>query len=366
MSKYKRIFIPFFLVIILLLVGYKAYLSQSTLSKYDVSQSTKPETINTQLNYPDAYNGPLYAVSEKTGSEADFEKLYENMDRNGVNMSVIYFGYEAGGMGILGLDQELKGIVDANIARPGRVIAYLSTGIGGSGEGEMAENGELVGVYQKAYTEVESVVPGTVKGLGEIELYAWDMPHNDPKVLELMDFAEGNMLNVMIHPKVGKISELEDLLVKYPSTIFIVHMFHNDFAVEQQNISSLLDKYSNIYYTVDVDHMLFDQEAKIGLLYKYQDSSEQDAIDGFLKDYEVKNESMQIRALELYGPMIRNYPDKVIWGTEMHEEYTFDPAVYDKMIEFSRIFIGNFDSETQAKFAFGNAERVLGYGVIVE
>ncbi len=359
-----KMFISFVSVIIIGGLSYYAYDYFKPLPTYTVREVTTLETLQPELTYAGAYNGPLFASSEKTGSEADFEKLFENMDRNGVNQAVLYFGYEANeALGVL--DDELEGIIEANKLRPGRIITYYSTGVGGQSEGEMAGE-ELTDTYRRGYEDLQDSANGLVKGIGEIEIYAWQMPHNDPRILQLFDFASENNLNIMLHPSVGKLTQLEDILKKYPNTTFIMHMFQPDFRIERQNVIRLLQNYSNLYYTIDADHLMFDNEAKIGLLYKYQDVSVEDGKAGFLRDYSAQADSMLAVDLELFSPMVEAVPDKVVWGTEMHNEYVYEAEVYDRMIELSRRFIGSFDVETQEKLAYKNAEKIFGKGVKVE
>lgn len=309
---------------------------------------------------PGTYSGPLYAASEKIGdSPLVLTKLLQHMKRNDIRWAVLYFMLE-------GEDEDVEFIKKVLQKAPGKIIPFFSTGMGGEDEGEHA-GPELVRMYAEGHAMVEEELgAGIMKGIGEVEIYDWDMPHDDKRVLQLLDFAAENKLAVMFHPLPGKKKEVEVILSKYPHTTFLIHMFPEDFARDRQVVIDLLSSYANVYFTVDLDHMLFDAKQGTGLLYKYENSPLKQAVSAFKTDFDKQRTQLMQTALGRYQPLIAAHPDRVIWGTEMNLDYTFDKDVYDRMIGFVRQFIGSLPKDVQEKVAYKNAQRVFGKGVTMK
>mgnify|MGYP001581582417 CR=1 FL=1 len=59
--------------------------------------------------------------------------------------------------------------------------------------------------------------------------------------------------------------------------------------------------------------------------------------------------------LALYKPLIEAHPDRVVRGKEMNLRHTYEPQVYDRMIKFIRLFIGNLDPSIQENIGYKNA-----------
>lgn len=360
-------FSPILILIVFAVLGLMAFFGFKNFSTSELKDNKLPSIPKTEssadttklilprLTYEGAYNGPLYDTSSKIGDSAPMDQHFENMDRNGVNYLIAYTFAEE----VAGTDY-IKGAIKKY---PGRIIPFYSAGLGGK-EAESFVGDELTNMYEMALPMAKKHLgENTIKGIGEIEIFQWNMPHNDPKILQLFDFAKANNLKVMFHPVPGRTSQIKDILEKYPDVTFLVHMFQDDFARESTNIIELMKTHKNLYYTIDIDHLLYDRSVGTGLLYKYEGNDATVGKNGFTADFDSKYESMLKADLALYKPLIEAVPDQITWGTEMNIRYTYAPEVYDRMIKFIRLFIGNLDSSVQEKIGYKNALESFGEGV---
>ncbi len=325
-----------------------------------ITPSTPPEMepavglFPSQLTYPNAYNGPLYATSEQIGDSAPFSHL-QNLRRNGVNFMIAFFSIELDpGEEV---DSDIEYAKQVVRSAPGRVIPFLSLGLPAE-ETKPLVGERLATRYRETLTAVQQQAgENFIRGIGEIEQYAWDIQPNDPKMLELFDLAAENDLMVMFHPDPGQSNGVKTVIERYPDTIFLIHMFPEDLSADRQQYINLLEAHDNVYFSVDADHMMFDGET--GLLYKYEDESVAQAKVHFLADYDRNEQQLLNSALGRYKPLIEAVPDKVMWGTEGGTEYFYEPEVYDRTVKFSRLFIAKLDPAVQEKFAYKNAQRLL-------
>lgn len=305
-----------------------------------------------EKSQPGAYNGTLFTASEKLGSEFAIDSYMEGLNRNGVSWTAIYFGIEGN------ISDDSVSFMKQVVARyPGRIAPFYSTGIGGQSEGEIA-GAKLTSQYQSGYEEsVKKLGSNSIVGIGEVEITAWPVPPNDPKVKELIAFADENELAVMIHPKRGQLSQFVELVAAYPDTVFLMHHFRNDFTLERQQIIDLMQKNKNVLFTIDADHLMFSDKDKIGLLYKYQDTDEDEAVSGFVSDFDSMFNELLAKSVQDYEPLVAAFPDRVMVGTEMSTEYSFDPSVYDRSIKILRHFIGKLPLDQQESVAYKNAQK---------
>lgn len=320
------------------------------------------ELIYPSLTYDNAYNGPLYATSEQIGNEAPLDKHFQNMDRNGVTYMIAFFSIE--------LDPEEEEDLDIAYVKnsirkyPKRIIPFFSPGMS-SEETKPFLGDKLTTMYKDTMAAIKQKVGSDfIQGFGEIEQYAWNIQPNEPKLLQLYDVAKENDLAVMFHPAVGQSAGVKALIEKYPGTTFLIHMFPEDFDKDRQKYVDLLKTHENLYFSVDVDHMMFD--GNTGLLYKYEDLPVAQAKTKFIVDYNKNEQILLTSALNRYKPLIEAVPDKVMWGTEGGTDYVYEAEVYDLMIKFTRLFIGKLNLDYQEKLAYKNALRVFGEGVVLE
>ncbi len=320
------------------------------------------ELFNPKLTYTDAYNGPLYATSEQVGNSAPMNLYFEDMDRNGVNFIIGFFAVQdQPDEKVLISSEGLGYMIDAVQRHPNRIIPFFSPGFGSS-ETKPLLGDKLTNVYKNNLEASKAILgDNIIKGFGEIEQYAWNIQPNDAKLLSLFDLASSNGLFVMFHPLPNQKNAIKDVLKKYPNTIFFIHMFPEDFEKDRSNIIELMKTHDNLYFSIDTDHMLYD--GRTGLLYKYQDENLNSAKSGFISDFDRLHKSMLNTAVSRYKPLVDAVPDKVFWGNEMGPRYNYEPEVYDRMIKFTRLFIGKLNPEDQEKVAYKNALRVFGQGV---
>ena len=319
--------------------------------------------FNPALTYPDAYNGPLYATWEHMTSN-DANEYFNNLERNGINFII-------GAFSIFG-QQNADSLTNADglgkaiylvQKYQNRIIPVFSTGMGGASEKSMVGD-KLTSMYKDALDSSKSIAGNILQGFGEIETQEWKMPHNDQKIMGLFSLADSNGLFVMFHPVPGQKSSIKSIIETYPDTIFVIHMFPEDFSKDRPNIIDLMKTHDNFYFSIDADHMLFD--GRIGLLYKYDDDSISSAKSSFISDFDSKHLNLLNTAVSRYKPLVDAVPEKVVWGTEIGPTYNFEPEVYDRVIKYSRMFIARLNPEHQENVAYKNALRVFGQGARLE
>ena len=318
------------------------------------------EMFNPELTYQWAYNGPLYATSEQWGDSAPVEEHFENMDRNGINYALVFFSVELPEEDLLYIEEALK-------AHPSRIIPFMSPGYGSAEAKTALFNGELVPLYKENFKEAEKTLSeGTIKGFGELEIYAWGIQPENDKLTPLYDFAAANDIAVMFHPQQGKtqVTAIEELVTSYPETTFLIHMFPEEFQTDSDLYIELINDTENLYYTIDADHILYDGQT--GLLYKYEKESTENAVAYFIEDFDESYARYLNDAVLRYKPLVDAVPEKVMWGTEIGLEYGYDPEVYDRVIKASREFISEMDPDAQEKLAYQNALRVFGEGAVIK
>ena len=192
--------------------------------------------------------------------------------------------------------------------------------------------------------------PIPFRGIGELhtnfphDSYA-DMRLVDPAMFELYDYAAENNLIIMIHPREIDLEDLDVALGYNPNTFLLLH---GDEGIEKI-IPPLMEKHDNLYYSLDA-----------GLMYPYSLP-----IDGMTKEKflnNVQSNGMYNRilasALHYWGPLIEAHPDRIMWGTDALSTWHFE--VYPELTQFARDFIGGLDPDAQEKFAYKNAERLIG------
>src|SRR3989338_345651 len=189
------------------------------------------------------------------------------------------------------------------------------------------------------------------KGYGEIGLYEIegvrkDFPPDSKIFQDIYTTVRNNKLAVYMHPGEGHKDNFEKVLKENPDINFIVH---GDEI--QGDITSLMDKYPNIYYGVDAfwgDDMdlfrLFVGKSKKS----YLEAMEKEFDD--VLDYEIRK----------WKPVIEKHPDKFLWGTDRGDAvWNYDLEIGQIMVKFARAFIGKLDTTVQDKIAHKNAEGLL-------
>lgn len=305
-----------------------------------------------------SYNGPLFLTSEKTGSEAPFSSLLAQMQKHDVKRAIFYFEVEPDEGG----PDDRAAILKAIRSAPGRIVPFFSPGYS-SQEAKPRVGSTMVADYTAGYNTMQSASAGLLKGIGEVEMYAWPVAHDDPKLKLLFQFAADRKLAVMLHPRSDGVTALGRIAAAYPNTTFIFHMFQTDFANSRPAVIALLKKHKNLVFTIDVDHLLFDGHT--GLLYKYENEPTASAVKKFVADYDANGAALVGKAGALYRPLVAAAPTQVTIGTELSTDYSYNPAVYDRIIRTARLFLGSLPATQQAGVAYNNADRLFGAGASI-
>ncbi len=197
--------------------------------------------------------------------------------------------------------------------------------------------------------EMLAVHPGLFKGYGEIGLYereggAKELPPDSPRLLTIYLLVKENNLVVYFHPGEGQKDNFGKVLKRYPHINFIVH----GEQIEDE-ISDLMDKYPNIYFTAN--DLYGDQY----LLHPGEN------VESFLAATNNYEPLLQ-KDLRTWKIRIERHPDQFLWGTDRGgiAVWTLDKRVGQRLTDYARAFIGRLDPSVQEKFAYKNAERVLG------
>ena len=192
---------------------------------------------------------------------------------------------------------------------------------------------------------IEKSNKGLFKGYGEMafydQYYANALP-DSPVVMETYKVAEKHNLIVMIHPGRNQKSNIENVLQKNPNVNFLLHGFEIE-----NDIVDLMDKYPNVYFSID-SAVLY---AMQGL---FMGSKEQ-----FVSRFEQEFDVNMNRAVNKWKSAVEKHPDRFMWGSDRGLPWHYDEDVSILFEEFGRAFIARLDPAVQEKFAYENAERLL-------
>lgn len=305
------------------------------------------------LSYSGKYDGYLYDTVSQI-SEAPIAEYARNLKRNNVRYVIGNFSAEEDeAMDYLFMYQALE-------EAPGVFVPFIGTG-------SPVDEVELGESYTQMYEDVIEGVDryigeGILRGVGEIEQYGWGVSVDHPDVKALFDLASVRDIAVMFHPPDGDMEAVEEVLQDYPSTTFLIHMFPEEFDYDRDEIMELMENYDNLYYSVNVDHMLYDERAGTGLVYKYENEDVDDAVEEFAQDFDDQFDDLLDEAIDRYSPLMNAHPNRVMWGSEAYPEYAYKEEVYDRMIKFTRYFLTEFDEDVARQVGYENAVRVFGRG----
>ena len=192
---------------------------------------------------------------------------------------------------------------------------------------------------------IEKSNKGLFKGYGEMTFYDQDYantPPDSPVVMETYKVAEKHNLIVMIHPGRNQKSNIENVLQKNPNVNFLLHGFEIE-----NDIVDLMDKYPNVYFSID-SAVLY---AMQGL---FMGSKEQ-----FVSRFEQEFDVNMNRAVNKWKSAVEKHPDRFMWGSDRGLPWHYDEDVSILFEEFGRAFIGKLDPSVQEKFAYENAEELI-------
>ena len=221
----------------------------------------------------------------------------------------------------------------------------------------MLASGQYSEVVLQQYLQPQ----GLLQGVGEIVLTKPELQavtFESPVMQTIFKVVNEMRGIVMIHPSNGsgtrttELAEVEPSIQKYPDTIFL---FHCSFNFDL--IAPLMTKYPNVYYSMDFagsfwvggGSNLYPADTSLSNAQSFLASVNQVGIDRIVS-----------QNLKSWTPRLRQYPDQIMWGTDLQDPWHFDDSVTDMVVKISREFIGGLPSDIQEKYAYKNALNVFG------
>ncbi len=205
---------------------------------------------------------------------------------------------------------------------------------------------EISTVKAETLQKMLSLRPGLFAGFGEVgdsPTEPINPPPDTPIYLEDFRVAGANNLLVYFHPGVGHQQNLERALQEFPEVTFIVH---GDFV--RPYIGDLMAGNPNIFFTAND---IFEEAIP---LFRFGDKQR------FIAVIERDWDALLAQAVTQYEPLIDEYPDRFMWGTDRVDiVWNYDADVGLLLARFGRAFIGRLDPTVQERFAYQNAERLL-------
>jgi hypothetical protein len=209
-------------------------------------------------------------------------------------------------------------------------------------------------------TELDRALATTpqIRGVGELALYRqpWiGKLFGEPPWASVFDWVAANNLWIMVHPRQNQMADFEAIVSAHPNTKVLLHTAWN--PVE---IPGLLERYPNLYFTLDLASLIsVPMSAGIVDVLLAGDGSAAD----FIRRYDAERDAILQESYQRWYPTIAAAPERVMWGTDVHMDWHFQPAVYDRLMDFTRRWIALLPADLRDDFAYRNAERALGPGV---
>ena len=117
-----------------------------------------------------------------------------------------------------------------------------------------------------------------------------------------------------------------------------------------------MSKYPNVYYSMDfVGSFRLGKGISVGAAGSCKNA------ESFLAGVNrIGIDHIVERNLQNLAPLLQQYPDRIFWGTDFSEPWSFEESVTDVVVGISRQFIGRLPADIQEKYAYQNAQRVFG------
>ena len=203
----------------------------------------------------------------------------------------------------------------------------------------------------KELDDIVSSHKGVFDGFGEIVFYDPDREGATPDdsiSLEINNIAEKHNFVVMFHPDSGQETKVENALKKNPNVKFLLHG-----PQIEDSITNLIEKYPNVYYSIDT--ILISKPSSRGAPLMYTVTNKEE----YKRELTQNFDAMLNDAVNKWKNRIEQHPDRFMWGTDRAGDWTFDEETSVLIEEFTRAFIGQLDSAVQEKYAYKNAEKLL-------
>lgn len=222
------------------------------------------------------------------------------------------------------------------------------------------------GQYSEAVLRKFLQPQGPLQGVGEFCLYdpgLQSVTFDSPVMQTLFQVVNEVKGIVMIHPsnverggRPTELSEIEPSVRKYPDAIFLFHGKSVSNLVIQ-----LMDKYPNVYFTMDVLNWVFTGKNVVNYNLLNPHGSAAETAERFLADVNrIGSDRLVEDSLTEMLPILQKYPDRIMWGTDLSASWHFEDSVTDTVIEITSKFIGKLPADIQEKYAYQNAQRVFG------
>jgi len=207
---------------------------------------------------------------------------------------------------------------------------------------------------------------GLLQGVGEIALY-WaplqSVTFDSPLMQTVFQVVNELKGIVMIHPsnirrgRPTELAEVEPSIRKYPDAIFLFHGNSEVFNL----VAQLMSKYPNVYFTMDATCWYTSLMADSLLYPEGGDNPGHGNAESFLADVNrIGSDRLVEVGLQRVTPRLQQYPDRILWGTDLNDSWHFEEPVTDMVIKISRQLIGRLPADIQEKYAYQNAQRVFG------
>lgn len=380
----KRLILLFFIILVLIIFGWQIYEKTRDTIPEDNSSSVEeehwekvfakafekvdcPEPRNVSELPGGYYKGPIidthihmqslpdgepgmpleFYTGENLGTKLSVDKWICMMNVESTNKSFVFFPvWEPI------INESLDLVKQVLEKYPGRFIPFIMP---------PDDDGSTSGyptVDANELRKMLDVYPGSFEGYGEIGLYerpngAGELPPDSERLREIYPVVRENNLVVYFHLGEGQKEALKRAARENPDIIFI---FHGDQLKDcgecdgtHAEIADILESSPNVYYGVDEiyggEWLLKPGESKEKFLAHFSDY-----------------ESLLEKDLPVFEEFIESHPDQVLWGTDRGGSATWDKDVDVAVVlnDYARAFIGRLDPSVQEKFAYKNAERILG------
>lgn len=198
--------------------------------------------------------------------------------------------------------------------------------------------------------------PELFNGIGEIAFYSppqkSGVTPDDSHYQAVWKVAAKYHLPVMFHPgdsnpvfrpAPDQEAHVAEAIKDNPNVKFLLHGYQS-----KDYISDLMNKYSNVYYSIDS-----------ATLFPFEGMFVMGPKEAFIARFKNDFNSQLQEQVNFWKPQIEKYPDRFMWGTDRAEAWHFDKEVEPLFEEFGRAFAGRLDPSIQEKYAYRNAENLF-------
>lgn len=192
----------------------------------------------------------------------------------------------------------------------------------------------------------------TFAGMGESAFYSSEFAETELTSnlwKKIFNYAGKNDLILMIHLRPGQADDLDTMLTDYPGTTVLLHG-----AEIYESLDSLLTEHDNLMYTLDTSILLWGSAGN--LMYPNDGGS----AASFIAAYDANAATLLAEAQAKWYALIAAHPNKVMWGTDISEDWHINKRVYNRLLQFSEDFAAPLNDVLEKKYQRTNAINFLG------